>query len=157
MPSMKVRPMTISAMRRKSRRFASDIFPSPNGGQLARLLRARRERPRDRCAAEQRDERAPPYAEHRPSSFPPSLGVQPAVQFSLSQVQPAAELMTGPWADPPELRFYFGPKISASLRMAVRVARPLSVSVYAPLALLCAINPRKAMDGIAWSVMPTEP
>src|SRR5215831_8765020 len=36
MPNMKVRPMTISAMRRKSRRFASDIFPSPNGGQLDR-------------------------------------------------------------------------------------------------------------------------
>jgi hypothetical protein len=47
--------MTISAMRRKSRRFASDIFAPPNGGQLARLLPARRERPRRR-AAEQRDE-----------------------------------------------------------------------------------------------------
>jgi hypothetical protein len=32
---MKVRPMTIRAMRRKSSRFASDIFASPNGGQLA--------------------------------------------------------------------------------------------------------------------------
>src|SRR5262249_13920229 len=38
MPNMKVRPMTISAMRRKSRRFASDIFLSPNGGYLACLL-----------------------------------------------------------------------------------------------------------------------
>jgi hypothetical protein len=28
-------------MRRKSRRFASDIFASPNGGQIARLLCAR--------------------------------------------------------------------------------------------------------------------
>jgi hypothetical protein len=50
--------MIISAMRRKSRRFASDIFASPNGWQLARLLGARRERPSCRRAAEQCDERA---------------------------------------------------------------------------------------------------
>src|SRR5262249_10178430 len=47
--------------------------------------------------------------------------------------------------------------ISASSRMAVSVARPLSVSVYAPLSRLCAMNPRMAMDCIAWSMMPTEP
>jgi hypothetical protein len=34
MPNMKVRPITISAMRRKSRRFASDIFASPRVGSL---------------------------------------------------------------------------------------------------------------------------
>jgi hypothetical protein len=48
--------MTISAMRRKSRRFASDIFASPNGWQLAWLLRARHDRPFNRPAAEKRDE-----------------------------------------------------------------------------------------------------
>jgi hypothetical protein len=48
MPNMKVRPMTISAMRRKSRRFASDIFPSPMVDSLPRE-RARR------SANEQRD------------------------------------------------------------------------------------------------------
>ena len=41
--------------------------------------------------------------------------------------------------------------------MAVSVARPLSVSVYAPLSRLCAMNPRIAIDCIAWSMMPTEP
>src|SRR5262249_61495108 len=47
--------------------------------------------------------------------------------------------------------------ISASSSMAVSVERPLSVSVYTPLSRLCAMNPRMAMDCIAWSVMPTEP
>jgi hypothetical protein len=39
----------------------------------------------------------------------------------------------------------------------VRVARPLSVSVYAPLSRSCAMNPRMAMDCIACAVMPTAP
>jgi len=39
--------------------------------------------------------------------------------------------------------------ISASSRMAVSVARPLSVSVYAPLSRLCTMNPRMAMECIA--------
>src|SRR5262249_22835514 len=43
-----------------------------------------------------------------------------------------------------------------SSSMAVSIARPLSVSVYAPLSRLCAMKPRMAMDCIAWSVMPTE-
>src|SRR6266545_788500 len=34
----------------------------PDGRQLASLLCARRERPRNRCAAEQRDELAPPHS-----------------------------------------------------------------------------------------------
>jgi len=37
----------------------------------------------------------------------------------------------------------------APSRMAVSVARPLSVSVYAPLSRLCAMKPRMAMDCIA--------
>jgi hypothetical protein len=49
---------------------------------------------------------------------------------------------------------YFLPACS---RIAVSVARPLSVSVYAPLSWLCAMNPRMAMDCIAWSMMPTAP
>jgi hypothetical protein len=36
----------------------------------------------------------------------------------------------------------------APSRMGVSVARPLSVSVYAPLSRLCAMNPRMAMDCI---------
>src|SRR5215831_2168618 len=59
MPNMKVRPMTISAMRRKSRRLASDIFASPNGWQLARLLCARREWPRGSGA--ECDQQFPPF------------------------------------------------------------------------------------------------
>ena len=86
MPNMKVRPIAIRAMRRKSRRLASDIFASPNGGQLARLLK-RRERPRRRRTAEQCDERAPPHAEHRassPSQNPAGRGPQ---QCTLSLLQ----------------------------------------------------------------------
>jgi hypothetical protein len=43
----------------------------------------------------------------------------------------------------------------APSRMAVSVARPLSVSVYAPLSRSCAMNPRMAMDCIACAVIPT--
>jgi hypothetical protein len=41
------------------------------------------------------------------------------------------------------------------LKIAMSVARPLSVSVYAPLSRLCAMNPRMAMDCIACARMPT--
>src|SRR6516164_9046211 len=41
--------------------------------------------------------------------------------------------------------------------MAVSVARPLSVSVYALLSRSCATKPRMAMDCIARAVMPTAP
>jgi hypothetical protein len=47
---------------------------------------------------------------------------------------------------------YFSP---ASSRIAVSVARPLSVSAYAPISRLCAMNPRTAMDCIACARMPT--
>ena len=50
------------------------------------------------------------------------------------------------------LRLYFRPAFS---RIAASVARPLSVSVYAPLSRSCAMNPRMAMDCIAWARMPT--
>ena len=40
-------------------------------------------------------------------------------------------------------RIYFRP---ASSRIAASAARPLSVSVYAPLSRLCAMNPRMTMD-----------
>ena len=43
------------------------------------------------------------------------------------------------------------------LKVAVGVARPLSVSAYTPLSRSRAMNPRMAMDCIAWSMMPTEP
>jgi hypothetical protein len=49
-------------------------------------------------------------------------------------------------------RVYFRPAFS---RIADSVARPLSVSVYAPLSRLCAMNPRTAMDCIACGRMPT--
>src|SRR6516225_10855599 len=39
MPNMKVRPMTIRAMRRKSRRFASDILHLPTGMHILSELR----------------------------------------------------------------------------------------------------------------------
>src|SRR5262249_16020100 len=45
----------------------------------------------------------------------------------------------------------------APSRMAVSMARLLSVSVYAPLSRLCAMKPRMATDCIAWSVMWTGP
>src|SRR5262249_39413453 len=51
MPNMKISPMTIRATRRKSRRFASDMFTSPNGGSLPDGC-ASRQRPRDSSAAE---------------------------------------------------------------------------------------------------------
>ena len=48
----------------------------PDGRQLRRLLRARRERPRRRRAAEQRDELAPPHRAHpRPGSQPSIAGL----------------------------------------------------------------------------------
>src|SRR5215831_14634306 len=94
MPNMKVRPMIISAMRRKSRRFASDIFASPNGWQLVRLLGARRERPRRRTT-EHRDELAPPHVEH---AAPPALP-NPAKR-SLPHAEAAAEAPAGPWGRP---------------------------------------------------------
>ena len=58
-----------------SRRKASARAQKPDGRQLRRLLRARRERPRDR-AAEQRDELAPPHRAHpRPGSQPSIAGL----------------------------------------------------------------------------------
>src|SRR5262249_16257880 len=51
---------------------------------------------------------------------------------------------------------YFLPSQACS-RMAVSVAWPLSVSVYAPLSRLCAMNSRMAMDCIGCAVMPTAP
>ena len=53
---------------------------------------------------------------------------------------------------------YFGEiPISASSRIAVSVARPLSVGVYAPFSRLCAMNPRMATDCIACARMPAAP
>ena len=49
-------------------------------------------------------------------------------------------------------RIYFRP---ASSRIAASAARPLSVSVYAPLSRLCAMNPRIATACIARAVIPT--
>ena len=45
----------------------------------------------------------------------------------------------------------------AILKDGISVARPLSVSVYAPLSRLCPMNPRMVMDCIALWMMPTEP
>src|SRR5262249_40899707 len=47
---------------------------------------------------------------------------------------------------------YFSP---ASSRIAASVARPLSVSAYTPVSRLCAMNPRIAIDRIAWARIPT--
>src|SRR5215468_6042582 len=58
MPNMKISPMTIRATRRKSRRFASNMFTSPNGGSLPDG-RASRQRPRDSSAAKC-DQQFPP-------------------------------------------------------------------------------------------------
>src|SRR5262245_21584448 len=58
MPNMKISPMTIRATRRKSRRFASDMFTSPNGGSLPDGC-ASRQRPRDSSAAKC-DQQFPP-------------------------------------------------------------------------------------------------
>jgi hypothetical protein len=60
-------------------------------------------------------------------------------------------------SEPLTQRSYAVIPISASSSTAVSAARPLSVSVYAPLSRLCAMNPRMAMGCIAWSMMPTEP
>ena len=49
-------------------------------------------------------------------------------------------------------RFSYFLPIPACSRMAVSVARPLSVSVYAPVSRSCAMNPRMAMDCIACAV-----
>src|SRR5262249_40423606 len=55
------------------------------------LLRARRQRPRRRRAADERDELAPPQVEHQTA---PALALPPV---SLSQRQPAAESPASPW------------------------------------------------------------
>src|SRR5262249_46111073 len=59
---------------------------------LPRLLRARRERPRHRCAAEQREELASAWVEH---------GLLPGTRSdSLPQAKDAPEAPAGPWRRP---------------------------------------------------------
>src|SRR5262249_31182037 len=59
---------------------------------LGRLLRARRERPRRRCAAEQRDQLASSEVEH---------GLLPGTRCAiLPQAQDALEAPRGPWGRP---------------------------------------------------------
>src|SRR3984893_2620490 len=107
---------------------------------LAGLLRARRERPCRRRAAEQRDEIAPSELDCH-VTLP--WGVMPiAMEGGYHAFIARSE---------PE-RVYFRPAFS---RIADSVARPLSVSVYAPFSRLCAMNPRTAIDCIAWTRMPT--
>src|SRR6516162_1550758 len=63
----------------------------PNGRQLRRLLRARRERPRGGRAAEQRDEFASSQGWH---------GLSPPRAAGFPHSQPSTEGWAGPWANP---------------------------------------------------------
>src|SRR5215472_16904884 len=76
-------PRLPGAMRSRGRNEGAD--------HRHRQLRARRERPRSRRAAEQRYELAPPHAGHQDSStLPPPVG--------LPHAQPAPERPASPWA-----------------------------------------------------------
>jgi hypothetical protein len=115
----------------------------------------RRERPRCRRAAEQRDELAAPDVDCHvtlPSGVMPiamEARYHALIAWSVasSGLRPASRA-----AATSRSAVYFRPAFS---RIAPSVARPLSVSVYDPLSRLCAMNPRMAMDCIAWARMPT--
>src|SRR5262249_20322596 len=65
-----------------------------------RLLRVRRERPRGRRAAEQRDELAPFHAEHGDFLAYALLARQPTRALSFPAHQPAIERPASPWGRP---------------------------------------------------------